>query len=188
MPWTTPETFTAGQTLTAASMNLIQGNLTALRGNRYAEYRYTSGNVTLTGTTTWSTLTTIGTAADLTLTAAAGDVIEAGALFSVDTAAVNLGFDWVTVVGSTVTNSFSLNGAAPSTWSNLGNNGWFCPTGVFWAINGSQNYTLVAGDISSGTVKLRFRYAMAAATNRNFFADSTRPFMLWARNHGAVTS
>lgn len=30
MPWTNPETFTAGQTLTAASMNLISGNLTEL--------------------------------------------------------------------------------------------------------------------------------------------------------------
>ena len=27
MPWTTPETFTAGQTLTAASMNVVSGNL-----------------------------------------------------------------------------------------------------------------------------------------------------------------
>jgi hypothetical protein len=30
MPWTTPETFTAGQTLTAASMNAISGNLDVL--------------------------------------------------------------------------------------------------------------------------------------------------------------
>lgn len=30
MPWTTPETFTAGQTLTAASMNAISGNLDAV--------------------------------------------------------------------------------------------------------------------------------------------------------------
>ncbi len=30
MPWTTPETFTAGQTLTAASMNVLSGNLNAL--------------------------------------------------------------------------------------------------------------------------------------------------------------
>lgn len=39
MAWTTPETFTAGQTLTAASMNLISGNLTALPRGRigYAE-------------------------------------------------------------------------------------------------------------------------------------------------------
>ncbi len=30
MPWTNPETFTAGQTLTAASMNAISGNLNVL--------------------------------------------------------------------------------------------------------------------------------------------------------------
>jgi hypothetical protein len=29
MPWTTPETFTAGQTLTAASMNIVSGNAVA---------------------------------------------------------------------------------------------------------------------------------------------------------------
>lgn len=29
MPWTTPETFTAGQTLTAASMNIVSGNANA---------------------------------------------------------------------------------------------------------------------------------------------------------------
>jgi hypothetical protein len=30
MPWTTPETFTAGQTLTAASMNVVSGDLSHL--------------------------------------------------------------------------------------------------------------------------------------------------------------
>ncbi len=34
MAWTTPETFTAGQTLTAASMNAISGNLDALNDGR----------------------------------------------------------------------------------------------------------------------------------------------------------
>lgn len=45
MPWTTPETFTAGQTLTAASMNLISGDLTEL----YASQRllgYTTQSAT----------------------------------------------------------------------------------------------------------------------------------------------
>ena len=32
MPWTTPETFTAGQTLTAASMNIVSGNASHLYG------------------------------------------------------------------------------------------------------------------------------------------------------------
>jgi hypothetical protein len=31
MPWTNPETFTAGQTLTAASMNIVSGNDSAIR-------------------------------------------------------------------------------------------------------------------------------------------------------------
>lgn len=44
MPWTTPETFTAGQTLTAASMNLIQGNLNALRVVPAARIRVKSGS------------------------------------------------------------------------------------------------------------------------------------------------
>lgn len=35
MAWTTPETFTAGQTLTAASMNAISGNLNELRGGGF---------------------------------------------------------------------------------------------------------------------------------------------------------
>jgi hypothetical protein len=34
MPWTNPETFTAGQTLTAASMNLINANVDTLREGR----------------------------------------------------------------------------------------------------------------------------------------------------------
>ena len=34
MAWTTPETFTAGQTLTAASMNAISANTEALREGR----------------------------------------------------------------------------------------------------------------------------------------------------------
>lgn len=36
MPWTTPETFTAGQTLTAASMNAITENTRVLNGGRTA--------------------------------------------------------------------------------------------------------------------------------------------------------
>lgn len=49
MAWTNPETFTAGQTLTAASMNAISGNLTALNEGRpsavtpMVRCRYSSG-------------------------------------------------------------------------------------------------------------------------------------------------
>jgi hypothetical protein len=49
MPWTNPETFTAGQTLTAASMNIVSGNLTELAGigaGAWTTYTPTIGNVT----------------------------------------------------------------------------------------------------------------------------------------------
>jgi hypothetical protein len=46
MPWTTPETFTAGQTLTAASMNLISDNLNALPRGYVAHVASTTLNQT----------------------------------------------------------------------------------------------------------------------------------------------
>jgi hypothetical protein len=49
MPWTTPETFTAGQTLTAASMNIVSGNLTELAGigsGAWTTYPPTIANLT----------------------------------------------------------------------------------------------------------------------------------------------
>lgn len=46
MAWTNPETFTAGQTLTAASMNAISGNLDAI-GDAWTSYTPTLTNITL---------------------------------------------------------------------------------------------------------------------------------------------
>ena len=59
MPWTTPETFTAGQTLTAASMNAISGNDAAL----YALLANVQS--TTLSTTTNTTITTGGTYYDV---------------------------------------------------------------------------------------------------------------------------
>jgi len=50
MAWTTPETFTAGQTLTAASMNAISDNLDAV-GGAWTSYTPTWTNLTV-GTST----------------------------------------------------------------------------------------------------------------------------------------
>ncbi len=52
MPWTTPETFTAGQTLTAASMNIISDDLSAIAPDgigAWASYTPTisGGSITL---------------------------------------------------------------------------------------------------------------------------------------------
>jgi hypothetical protein len=191
MAWTTPTTVNAGEVLTAALWTSdVQGNTNDLRSyqNRYAEYRRTAGNITLTGTTTWSTLTTIGTAGDLTLNATAGDVIEGIAMFAVGGENVELIFDWVTVVSGTVTNSFSLNAAAPAAFTNLDRNVYYKINGSTQAVPGSLFRTLTAGDISAGTVTVRLRYATGAATNRTLFAGTVSPFTIAARNHGPVTT
>lgn len=156
--------------------------------NRFASYRYNTANVTLTGTTSYSTLTTIGTAADLTLNASTGDVIEFIPNFIVDSSAVDMGFDVVTVVGGVVTNSFFKNGAAPAAASNFLQSGYYCIGGNYTQVTGSIFYTLQAGDISSGTVTVRLRYAMSSATNRTIYCSSTAMFALFARNLGPVTT
>ena len=48
MAWTTPETFTAGQTLTAASMNAISGNTEALQFARVLGYEQRTTTYTAT--------------------------------------------------------------------------------------------------------------------------------------------
>jgi hypothetical protein len=187
MAWVTPTNVATGDVLTASKWNQeVVENTRVLRGD-YAEYRYTTGNITLTGTTSWSNLTTIGTAGDLVLAAATGDVVEVCVSMLVGNEAVNLGFDAVTVVGGTVTNSFALNGPAAAAYT--GNNGysaWWNAGGVIYPVGGSAFYKLVSGDISSSTVTVRIRYAMAAATNRLLYAASANPLGFFARNHGPV--
>ena len=149
--------------------------------------RYTGGNISLTGSTNWSNLTTIGTAGDLVLAAAAGDLVEMAVSMKVLNQAVNIGFDAVTVVSATVTNSFANNGAASAAYTNTqGISGWWAVASEYHGICGSAFYKLVAGDISSNTVTLRIRYAMAAATNRTLQANAGEPVQFWARNHGPV--
>lgn len=188
MAWTTPKTdFVSGNILTAAQMNAIGEDLTVLRGD-FDLFRRTAGNITLTGTTTWSDLTTIGTTADLTLNASTGDVVEAGvfALFGVDNVAACL--DVITVVGSTKTNSLTTGGAVPANFTAFSGSGWYSVGGSFESLTGSLFYVLQSGDISSSTVKLRVQYAMASATNRLIHGSSANPFLFYARNHGPVQS
>ena len=191
MPWTTPVTVNTGQTISAALWNeQIRDNLADLRSyqNRYAEYRRTAGNITLTGTTTWGSLTTIGTAADLTLNASNGDVIEGIAMFAVGGESVDVIFDWVTVVSGNATNSFSLNAAVPTVYSDLNRNVYFKARDTTQEVSGSLFRTLTSGDIVAGTVTVRLRYATATATGRTLLAGAASPFIIAARNHGPVTT
>ena len=157
--------------------------------NRYARAKRTAGNVTLTGTSTWSDLTTIGSAMDLTLNASTGDVIEFTASGIVNNINIDIGFDVVTIVSSAAVNSFGLDAAAPANSAAFnGVSAWFCDNNDIRQLSGSIFRTLLAGDISSGTVKMRMRYAMSSATSRTLYADTGHPFEIWARNLGPVTT
>lgn len=190
MPYTAPSTVSTGDVMTATNFNNAVNSIVDLRSyqNRYASYRRTAGNVVLTGTSTWSDLTTIGTAGDLTLNATAGDVIEVSLFGFVGSEAVDVSFDVVTVVGSTKTNSLTTAGAVPANWAAFTSSGFYCVASRFEKLAGSITYTTVAGDISTGTVKLRVQYAMASATNRTIYASAAQPFVWWAKNLGPVTT
>lgn len=186
MAWTTTSDVSAGSVLTATDYNgQVLGNLNAIRGD-FGLYRYTSGDVTLTGTTSWSNLTTIGTSGDITLAASAGDVVEASVFALFGTQAVDAGLDVVTVVSSTRTNSLSTGGAVPANWTAFNTSGWYKPGGSLQGISGSLFYVLQAGDISSSTVTLRVQYAMVTTTNRTLYGNTANPFIFAARNHGPV--
>ena len=82
-----------------------------------------------------------------------------------------------------------MDAAAPANWTVFGGpSGWYSAQSAEQSVTGSIFRTLVAGDISSGTVLMRLRYATAAAVNRSIFASSVNPLEVWARNHGPVTT
>ena len=185
MPWTSVPTFTSGQVLTAAQMNGIGGNLNALRGD-FGLFRRTSGNVALTGTTTWSDLTTIGTGGDITMAASSGDLIEASLFALLNSDAVDMAFDVNTVVSSVKTNSLTTGGTRPTAFTAFNSSGWYVPASRIEALTGSVFYVLQSGDVSGGNVTLRVQYAMNTATNRTLFGTTANPFQWYARNHGPV--
>jgi hypothetical protein len=187
MAYVTPGTVAAGDVATAAAWNVLVGNDVDFRSysNRYARAKLTSGGITA-NSTTWAN---VNTALDLTLNATTGDVIEFAISAGLSNAAVAMGFDVVSVVSAAPVNSFGMDASAPANWAAFGGpSGWYSGASNELSVAGSIFRTLVAGDISSGTVLMRLRYATAAAVNRTIFCSSVNPLEVWARNHGPVTT
>lgn len=179
MAWTTVPTFTSGQILTAAQMNGLGTDLNEVRGD-WAISRYTTGNLTL-NSTVWAN---VSGPADLVLAADAGDVVQVGISAAVGNEAVDLYLDVVTMIGSTVTNSFGKDGTPSNTHQGIV--AWRGITGAYASPGAGFWYKLVAGDISSSTVTLRLRYRTASAANKTIFCATDYPFVFFARNHGPV--
>lgn len=179
MAWTTVPTFTSGQILTAAQMNGLGTDLNELRGD-WAQARRTSGDFTLNNTS-WANL---DTGLDLTLAADAGDVIQVGISALVANEATALYLDVVTIVSSTVTNSFATGGAVNA--SGQGIMAWRGSASVEQAVGGPFWYKAVSGDISGGNVTLRLRFRTNTAVNKTLYAQTNLPLVFTAQNHGPV--
>jgi hypothetical protein len=126
----------------------------------FARAKRTSGDITFSTTASFAN---VDTGLDLVMSAAAGDVIEARMAMRVIGSSFFVA-DFHTIVGGSPVNSLAADAAAGST--NRSHPGW--ATGVVPAtpgimLVGVKRYTLVSGDISSGSVTLRLR-AFSGAT------------------------
>ena len=153
--------------------------------NRYARAKRTSGAITLNSSLVWAN---VDTGIDLVLNASVGDVIEYSISAFLASAAVETYFDVVTVVSGSPVNSFGYDAAPANPSTSYGIAGWTAPASVIYSVSGNFFRTLLAGDISSGTVTLRLRYATASATARTMSAAANQPLEVFARNLGQVTT
>lgn len=143
--------------------------------------RRTSGDITTLNSTNWAN---VDTGLDLVLAAQAGDVIEYGMSANSGSQAVTLYLDVATIVGGSPVSSFAERGAV-QTAPGAKVTAWIGNASAGTPIGGcAPLYTLVSGDISSGTVTLRLRYATSAATNKTVSATTATPLDVWARNLG----
>lgn len=148
-----------------------------------ASARRSSGSLTL-NSTSWAD---VDTTLDLTLAAVAGDQVLYGLTGRWGNESVWGFLDVVTVVSGTVTNSLCEQGAAVSSPSGNveGIAGWHGVSGRHEPIAGTTAvYTVTAGDITSGNITLRLRYATLTAANKTLWAASNIPLDVYAINFG----
>ena len=142
------QTFTTGQVLTAAQMNTLQTSVATYNG---IGYRSTALSIT-SGTNTQRVDTTNF---QKTITATAGDLIQATFNSYIDTGANIVHFNFYTFNGATAVNPF----CAPSTF-----NPFFVPAtreGIECFVS---LYKCVAGDIFSGQITVALTANTASVT------------------------
>lgn len=144
-----------------------------------------SGDLTL-NSTNWAN---VDTGLDITLAAQVGDTLEATLSARAAADAVHLYLDVVTLVSAAPVNSFGKRGAVQTTPGIIGIAGWYCTSGTSGVPGGPAHYVVVSGDLTSGLVTLRLRYATNTATNKTIFADGTSHIIEFCvKNLGPVDS
>lgn len=144
--------------------------------------KVTSGDKTLLSTS--YAAVDSGGAFDITIAAAAGDILEIGlaAILGSDNQATsnNVNFTARTRVSSADANTISGATASVTAWF-----GSDVPSGRVVTVAGTTYYTVVSGDISGGNVTLRLYYRTDVGTagyGRTMFANSTNPSVLSVKN------
>jgi hypothetical protein len=146
--------------------------------SRDFKFRQRTSADIIANSTSW---TNLDTALDITLSAETGDAIECGVSFQAENEASTFRLDVGTLVSSAIVNYF---GGAVDPGSNYGVSGWTAAGGVAASVSGSVMKTLVAGDLSAGTVTVRLRYRTDTAANKTIHAVTARPFQFWTKNLG----
>lgn len=139
--------------------------------------RRTTGNVNIASTTTFSN---VDIGLDLVLAAQIGDVIEYGISARWSNQAQEGYLDVVTIVSSSRVNY--LSGITVGEATSLGAQGWMGDVSHRANVGGSILYTLVAGDLSEGTVRLRL--VSKTSGSKDLIAITTAPLHVWAKNLG----
>lgn len=146
----------------------------------FDEAKYTGGDITADADGVWEDLQN---ALDLTLTAATGDVVEVSiSCTAPNTTAVSVNLTAVSIVSASPVNDFATN-TTPSDATD-GVSGWRLGSSTVSNASGSILYPLQAGDISGGTVTIRFRDRPSSSTNRVVSATAAQPIHTWAKNLG----
>jgi hypothetical protein len=164
---------------TPISSKVTLDNLRKAVSGRVAFARRTAGDLTL-NSTAWANLQT---GLDLTLAGVlAGDVIEVGFSGRCNNEAVAGGIDVVSLVSAAPVNAWGQNGAEQG--SGLGIAALNFLASQADALGGSIMRAAVAGDLSGGTLTLRWRYRTTTGANKTMRANADHPLDVWAKNHG----
>lgn len=128
--------------------------------------------------TTSTSFGAMDTALDLTLTAATGDklLLMMSALWSSNAEVGQARV--VTRVGGA-----NVNDTTPGSGTN-GVSGWRGLASAFASVGGGILYTVVSGDVSGGSVTLRWEWKSEGGTLKNMFATTAWPLIVAAVNFG----
>jgi hypothetical protein len=148
---------------------------------QFGQNRDTDGDTVLNNTA-WTHITGM----DLAILADDGDWLEVGLDFLLESAAVDVYLDVVTILaGATVQYASGQAGGAAEVGMLL------APTGVRARARGSAIFQLAASDVPAspvGTVTLRPVFRSSGATNRTLNRTANVPAIVWAKNLGPLVT